>query len=177
MIVTELRMTEKESELRFRNEVIALLEQQELGGKNNGLRIRFKLGACLDLPAAIDVSERIRSPRVFIVEGNRDDMFLTLGGEKLYWISPGGTVVSELSLFRHYQDTEYWETKFITKSSDLVVIYEAGVLILDANLHVVFHKKKFLNDFFISLDGDRAKFLQDDAFEWVMDLGERSLKL
>ena len=158
MILTELTLAGREMELRFRSEVIAVLEQRNLFGKNDGLRIRFKLAGSLDLPAAIDVSERLPCPRLFIIEGGPDDRFLTFGGEKLYWISHDGSILNELSLYRHYQDAEYWETKFITRSQDLVIIYEAGVLILDPDLHVVFHKKKFLNDFL-----EQAFFLRTGA--------------
>ena len=43
MILTELTLAGREMELRFRSEVIAVLEQRNLFGKNDGLRIRFKL--------------------------------------------------------------------------------------------------------------------------------------
>jgi hypothetical protein len=142
-------------------------------GADDGLRIRFENGGIVELLSVVDVSERLRAPRVVVIEGTPHDSFVLFGGSKFYTVTQRGKVQRETSLFREVQMAEYWTTEFVEYGRGLLLIYEAGVLALDENLHVRWHAKKFFNDAFVALEGDSLKFIQDGETPWRMraDLG------
>jgi hypothetical protein len=55
-----------------------------------------------------------------------------------------------------------------------ILIYEAGVLLIDDSLAVVWHKPKLLNDEFVAIEGAARKFVRDHDFSWLMLLKDGS---
>ena len=158
--------------LYFQRKQIGSVEALTCAGRIGCLSIRLECGAVLELQAAIDISERLRTPRIFVIEGKPNETFAIFGGERIYWISTLGKVEKDFQTFRTYADAEYWETKLIERPSDVVLIYEAGVSVMDEDLRIRCHKAKFSNDFFVAIEGDSITLLRDHDTEWRMQLVE-----
>lgn len=156
--------------LHFRGKQIATVERRELGDRIDGLTVHFDTGVNVELRAAVDVSERLDRPRVFVFEAAPLDTFLVLGGEKAYWLTCDGAVKAESPLFRKWGEEEYWTTQIIEQENGAIVIYEAGVLAIDEALQVRWHKPKLLNDDFVAVEGNLLKFARDHDAEWFMSL-------
>lgn len=156
--------------LYFQRRQIGSVETRTCGGRIDCLGIRLGCGVFLELPAAMDISERLRTPRIFVIEGKQNETFAIFGGERIYWISTSGKIEKDFQTFRTYADAEYWETKLIERPSDAVLIYEAGVSVIDEDLRITCHKAKFFNDFFVAIEGDSITLLRDHNTEWRMQL-------
>ena len=105
------------------------------------------------------------SLRVSIANG-----FLLLAERIAYWVSAGVTEFARFDLFRSSGDEEYWTTTILEQPSALIIVYEAGVLLIDESLKVLMHKKKLFNDFFVAIEYNGLKFKRDHEDEWVMPL-------
>lgn len=160
--------------LYFQGRQIGSIGARRCAGKMDCLGIRLECGVFMELPAALDISERIETPRIFVIEGKPTDTFVIFGGERIYWISTAGKIEKDFQTFRTYADAEYWETKIIERPSDAVLIYEAGVSVIDEDLRIRCHKAKFYNDFFVVIEGDSITLLRDHDTEWRMQLVEGS---
>lgn len=169
MRVTELVLANG-SPFHFQGKQLGTIEYGTLTGRADSLKVRIGDGSVLDLPAAVDISEQLRAPRVFLIEGERKDRLLVFGGEKAYWLSAEGKIENVLKTFRTYADAEYWETRIIERPNDIVIIYEAGVLAVDEDLNVKCHKSKLFNDVVASIEGDSLRLLRDHDMEWHMQL-------
>jgi hypothetical protein len=173
---TEIELTGVQP-LRFRGKQIGTAELRETRDRNDGLALHFETGAHAELPAAVDVSEELSIPRIFIIEGADPNTFMLFGGERLYWISTGGEVNSEIALFRELGEAEYWTTDIIQRdgAAAVVIIYEAGVLMIDEALQVRWHKPKLYNDLFVAVEENVLKFRRDHEEEWFMRLEDGSV--
>ena len=156
--------------LQFRGKQISTAELRETRDRNDGLALHFETGAHVELRAAVDVSEDLSIPRIFIIEGACPNTFMLFGGERLYWISTSGEVNSEIALFRELGESEYWTTNIIQQEGAVVIIYEAGVLVIDGALQVRWHKPKLYNDFFVAVEGNVLKFRRNHEEEWFLRL-------
>ena len=157
--------------LHFKGKRIGTAERRDAwGSRVDSLALRFDTGAHTELRAAVDVSERLSNPRVFVIEGTSSDTFLLFGGERLYWVSTTGEVRSEFATFRKWGDEEYWVTEIIQRQGAIVIIYELGVLMIDEALQVRWHQPKYLNDDLIAVAGDALKFSRDGEEEWLIRL-------
>ncbi|HEY8185264.1 MAG TPA: hypothetical protein VIF64_04295 [Pyrinomonadaceae bacterium] len=159
--------------LEVGGEHIGELYLQTRGQSKGALRINFKNGWHLELLSAVDFSEQLEHPRVFQIEGSVVGHFLIMGGEKVYKITVAGELEKEIRLFRNRGEEEYWDTLIIQRPHDLIVIYEAGVLVIDSGLDGRFHKRKLFNDIFVATEGDVLKFVRDHDTEWSMKLDFR----
>lgn len=151
--------------LYFRGERIGTVERRETRDRPDSLAIHFETGTNRVLPAAVDVSEQLSTPRVFIIEGRSPDTFMLFGGERLYWVSPDGDTRSE-KLFRERGWEEYWTTEIIEQQRAAIIIYESGVIMIDEALQVRWHARKYFNDSFIAVEGSVLRFRQDGQDEW-----------
>ena len=158
----------------FQGRRIGSVEARKCAGKIDCLGIRLECGVFLELPAAVDISEQLETPRIFVIEGKPNETFVLFGGERIYWISTGGRVEKDFQTFRTAPYTEYWGTKIIERPRDVVLIYEAGVLVMDEDLRIGCNKAKFFNDFFVAIEGDWITLLRDHDTEWRMQLVEGS---
>lgn len=127
-------------------------------------------GPQIDLASAVDVSEELDAPRVFISEGVDLNRFFVFGGEIAFWVSTDLTQVSRLDLFRRTGLEEYWSTTILEQPQSLIFIYESGVLVIDERLQFVMHREKLINDFFLAIEGDALRFSRDHEDEWLMPL-------
>ncbi len=156
--------------LEFGGKRVGTVERRETADRIDGLAICFGAGPCVELRAAVDVSEQIECPRVFVIEAAHRDTFLLLGGEKAYWLTSDGAVKAEFPLFRKWGEEEFWTMQILDHGSGVLVIYEAGVIAIDEALQVRWHKPKLLNDQFMALEGNVLKFARDHDAEWFVRL-------
>ena len=134
------------------------------------LRVSFEGDRLLELPDAVDVSQALDDPRVFVIEGRRADHVFLFGGKQIYSIGSVGGIERTLRLFREDDLTEYWDTLLFDRQDTLLVVYESGVLVLDDLFHVRFHQKKLINDVLANLEKNRLMFVRDHETEWYLDL-------
>jgi hypothetical protein len=144
---------------------IGKIERLQTSDRNDSLVVLFDAGFRLELPSAVDVSERLACPRVFALEGTSRDTFLLFGGERIYWLTSQGAIKAELLLFRKWGEEEYWTTEFIEQGGGVIVIYEGGVLAIDEALKIRWHKPKLFNDQFVAMEGNTLKFVRDHDVE------------
>jgi hypothetical protein len=162
--------------LHFKGKRIGTAERRDAwGSRIDSLALRFDTGVHAELRAAVDVSEHLSNPRVFIIEGTSPDTFLLFGGERMYWISPNGAVKSEFATFREWGNEEYWMTEIIHQQGALVTIYDSGVLMIDEALQVRWHQSKYFNDDLAAVEGGALKFSRDGQEEWFMRLEDGSV--
>ena len=171
MRVAEIQLIRREP-LSFKGRALATVEQQ-LGddGIDQGLVMRFDSGPELLLPGAIDTSEERSAPRILVIEGTPENAFIIMGGEKIYRLTTSGKFRVLDSLFlRADRDEEYWTIDTIYRNEGIIIVYETGVLRIDEALEVRWHKRKFVNDFFIGLREDFLVLSRDDGPEWSIRL-------
>lgn len=157
--------------LVVQGQTLGTIERISFRDRINGLRIRSIEGPQIDLPSAVDISEQLDSPRVFVSEGVDPNRFFVFGGEIAFWVSTDLTQVSRFDLFRRTGLEEYWTTTILEQSQSLMFVYESGVLVIDERLQVVTHREKLINDFFVAIEGDAVRFSRDHEDEWLMPLG------
>jgi hypothetical protein len=167
MKITEINLSVPQR-LEVRGRQVGTLKRLQSPTAGDLLYITFDNGIELNLQSAVDVSGQLQYPRVLLVEGNPPDFFALFGGERVYWVTDSGKLLSEISLFRRLEDTEYWTTKIIEDRQRIIIVYESGVLALDEDLKVRWHRKKFFNDVFVGVEGDILKFVQDHDTPWRM---------
>ena len=170
MKCAEYKLTAPE-DLILQSVRVGTIERREYYDRTNGLRIVSNDGRLADLPGAVDVSEQLEEPRVFVIEGVDTNRFFIFGGENAFWVSTDLTETSRLDLFRKAGLEEYWTTTVLEQSRTLIFIYEAGVLAIDERLQVLLHREKLINDFFVAIEHDALKFVRDHEEEWLMPLG------
>src|SRR5215204_968865 len=156
--------------LTFQGQVVGTIERTDFRDRTNGLRIRSVEGAQIDLPSAVDLSEQLDEPRIFVSEGLDPNQFFLFGGEIAFWVTSDVTQVSRFDLFRQTGLEEYWTTTILEQPQSLIFIYESGVLMIDESLHVVMHREKLINDFFVAIEGDALRFSRDHGDSWLMPL-------
>jgi hypothetical protein len=170
MKITEIELKGMEK-LQFNGKHIATIKRiTDSQGRVDSLYIHYETGSVLELPTAVDVSEQLECPRIFIIEGTPLDLFVLFGGVKAYWVSTDGKVQSEFSLFRRSGEEEYWTTVIKEKNAGIIIIYEAGVLAINETLQVQWHEPKFFNDDFVGIEGDALNFVRDHDLRWLMRL-------
>jgi hypothetical protein len=64
-----------------------------------------------------------------------------------------------LDLFRKSGEEEYWVTSILEQPRAQIIIYEAGVLVIDEHLKVLTHKEKLLKDFFVAVEDGALRFV------------------
>lgn len=165
----ELFLRSKQT-LIFANGATAQLQFCLGWGDRRLLRVQFETGQRLELPSAVDVSELISDPRIFIIEGKLLDQVLLFGGGQCYVVGSQGAVEHSFSLFRSEGDEEYWVTTFLERAPDLIIVYEAGVLAIDASFTVLWHQRKYYNDVLDGVEEDRLIFVRDHDTKWQMSL-------
>ena len=133
---------------------------------NNILEVSFVNGTTLQLPYAVDISETLSFPRVFILEGALTNDVAIFGGEKVYWINAAEELKQHYDLFRSAGNEEYWVTTIIHVPTGLIIVYEAGVIAFDEALVVQWHIRKYWNDEFIGQEGDLFNFMGEDDKKW-----------
>ena len=171
---TEIELTGVQP-LHFKGKRIGTVERRDAwGSRTDSLALRFDTGVHAELRAAVDVSEHLSNPRVFIIEGTSPDTFLLFGGERLYWVSATGAVKSEFTTFREWGNEEYWVTEIIRQQDAIVIIYESEVLMIDEALRVRWHQSKYFNDDLVTVEGDALKFSRDGE-EWFIRLEDGSV--
>lgn len=153
---------------------LGTIERIDHRDRVNGLRIRYSDGRYLDLPSAVDISEQLEAPRVFVVEGDDRNLFLFFGGETCFWVTTDLTEVNRLDLFRETGLEEYWTTTVLEQPHALIFIYESGVLAIDDRLQVLMHEGKLINDSFLGIADNALKFVRDHEQEWLMPLAYES---
>jgi hypothetical protein len=171
--ITQIEL-ESTKQLVFRGKEIATIERRDCDDRTDCLDIRFASGRGLTLSSAVDISEQLDCPRIFVIEGTRDDLLVLFGGKTAYWLTIDGRIKEQSSLFRRWSEAEYWTTEVVNYKDELILIYEAGVMVINDLLQITLHRRKLLNDFFAGLDGQMLKFRRDHDDEWLMPLAKET---
>ncbi len=147
MKVTQLILNDRGT-IYFRDGGAAEAERVSLvNGRSDGLRITFPLGARLELPNAVDVSEQIDEPRIHYVVARHIDKIFIFGGKVAYWIDQKANLVNELPTHRTLGDEKYWSiTPLLWREGEAIFVYEGGVLAIDKNLELRWHIRKNYSD-------------------------------
>ena len=156
--------------LVLHGQTLGTIERITFRDRTNGLRIRSIEGLQIDLPSAVDISEQLESPRVFVSEGLDPNRFFLFGGETAFWVNTNLTQVSRFDLFRQTGLEEYWTTTIVEQPQSLIFVYESGVLVIDERLQVVMHHEKLINDFFVAIEDNALRLSRDHEDEWLMPL-------
>jgi hypothetical protein len=173
MKIEEITLDRAKS-LQLGGHEFATIERRDCRGRDDCLAIWKGTDPDSVLVGAVDVSEQIDGPRVFSFEGARSDLLMLFGGENAYWIGTDGKATAELALFRTWGNAEYWTTTMIEHNQLMIIIYEAGVLIIDRLLDVVSHKPKYFNDVFVDIKDEALTFVRDNTLRWSMLLRDGS---
>jgi hypothetical protein len=172
----EIRLTQRPLLLRFDDGVCAKLylrSRQTPGGTFSAdLVVAFDAGPAIHLEDAVDNGETTPEARVFAVSGTQPSKVFLIGGPKAYRISSSGSVEQTTDLWRRWEDSEYWSTEFLEAASGVLIVYEAGVLLLSEHLDVKWHQKKYFNDSLSGVEGNAVKFLRDHDQEWAISLND-----
>jgi len=138
------------------------------------LSLSFPSGNNLDLPRGIDSSELLDCPRIFVLESARSERVIFLGGEFAFWVSRDGVELDSMSIFREWGLEEYYDTEFFSSDTTTYFIYELGVLALEEDLRVLWHRYKLINDFFRGMEDGFLKFARDHDHFWLMNSADGS---
>jgi len=112
------------------------------------LSISFRKGNEILIDNAIDKSENIEVPRVFVLESqSKDNTIILAGGRTLYWLDLSTQQISQtLDLPRDERDLEHWETLIYPTNDQLLIVCEADYLLIRADLNVAWHNTKYYNE-------------------------------
>jgi len=93
-----------------------------------------------------------------------------LGGYFGYVIDSELRLYSKVPLKRIPATEEYRATVLLCTDYGIVVVYENGVMLIAEDLSVKWHVAKFINDFFVQLDGDQLLFSNEDSGMWRLSV-------
>lgn len=149
-------------------EIRLLGGDETMAARRDCLRVRMPGHDEIVLRAAVDTTELLEWPRLFVITGRRSDEVLTFGGEFAYRLASDGRVRHALPTFRRRGEEEYWDTAIVEAGGALGVIYEAGVLLIDPSLEPRWHVRKRFNDFFRGVEGGLMLFDADHRDRWAL---------
>lgn len=78
MKVTEIVLANS-SPFYFQGKQLGTVERGALADRADSLRVRIDGSFFFELPGGLDISEQLRAPRVFLIEGNPDTRFFVFG--------------------------------------------------------------------------------------------------
>ena len=168
MNVSILQLT-REQEITLPCGVIAefsLCEEIRGSARELQLCVALSKGKNVRLPDVLDTSAFALEPTVTVITGLPGAGMFLFGGESAYRVGCDGSEVQKEETHRESRDGEYWDLNPVPCEHGVLLVYEAGVLLVNEQLQVVWHRKKFYNDRFDGLDGDVLNFLRDEADHW-----------
>jgi len=149
---TEIQL-DRPQEIAFPNGMFATTEYAGYRIDRDTMRLHFWNDSRVTLTSLVDVSAQIDGPRVFAIAGRRNDALLLTGGITGYILDSAGAIVGEIALRRNLEDTQYWKSLLVDQEDLLLMVYESGVIAIDAMFNIRWHKSKYFNDFYIGTDG------------------------
>lgn len=151
-----------------------LVNSNDKGRRFETLRLTSSSGSQIELKNAVDNSQCLDNPRVFLIYSDLvKDNVIIFGGKIVYWIS----VVSfrtykSWELDRTYQDVEYWNSEIISVKFGLLVVDEAGFFLINDQLDLVWYRGKYYNEQLKLYDEETVKITSDDAHPEFYSLKE-----
>jgi hypothetical protein len=140
-------------------------------GKRQGdAKLISAAGKQTNLFDAVDDGQTTSAPNIFAIAGERPQEVFLFGGPMAYRLDSALTIQEQLKLYRKREYEEFWTSNFVETKLGLAIIYEGGILFLNKELLVKWHIKKYFNDFFESLEGDRLYFRRDHKEEWSLSV-------
>jgi hypothetical protein len=150
---------------------LAVRNRRTAGGDFSAdLLVTVRKGLSIELRDVVDDGETTLGTRVFAVQGSAPDRLFLIGGPTAYRISSAGAVERKVDLLRRWQDAEHWTTELVTVTAGLLIVYEAGVLLLTDELDLRWHQAKYFNDTLARVEDDVAVFVRDHDQEWRVSL-------
>jgi hypothetical protein len=144
------------------------------GEPEDSAEVLFPGGRSFELTEAVDAGETVDTTRIFAISGKSAGLVLLLGGPIAYRVYNSGHAEEAFRLYRESAYAEYWETQLTETDLGLLVVYEGGVLLLDEDLRVVWHRKKYFNDFFGGIQGEKLSLLRDHQKKLILSLKDGS---
>lgn len=140
----------------------ALRAKNGSGRRKIRIRLSFPEGNSVDLKDDfVDYSESLTEPRFYAVSEDSSSRLLLFGGTAAYWIGENGEVVERIELYRDPYDLEYWSNQILQLELGTLIVYESGLLLSDRQLGIVWHRKKYYNDFFRGVENGIITLLRD----------------
>ncbi len=123
------------------------------GEPEDSAEVVFPDGKSFELTEAGDAGETVDAPRIFAISGKSADSVPLLGGPIAYRVYDSAHAEEAFRLYGESAYAEYWETRLTETDLRLLVVYEGGVLLPDEDLRVVWHRKKYFDDFLGGIRG------------------------
>jgi len=127
--------------------------------------------ASIVLDGVVDDAETAEAPRVFVISGTPSNALVLLGGTRVYHVDSLGHSQILSCLDRDMVNTEFWSMRLLLVQLGVVVVYEGGVLLVNRDLGVRWHVRKFYNDLLDRVEQDHLWFLEDHEQPWSINLG------
>lgn len=140
------------------------INADDKGRRAKVLQLASSGGNLIELESAVDNSQCLDYPRVFLIfsESVGDNM-VVLGGRIVYWLDTiSMRAYKSYVLEREDQDVEYWENEILPVEFGYLIVYEAGVFLIDGQLDLVWHRSKSYNDKVELSDQSTMKIISDD---------------
>jgi hypothetical protein len=108
---------------------------------------------------------------VYLIWGDSESSFLTVGGELVYKIDVLQKQAKELLEFRDSYFTGLWNLQMIEFENSLVVLGETDIMRIDNQLNILWHVSKGLDDVYLRQESKNLVFMWDyNETEWQLDL-------
>jgi hypothetical protein len=170
----------KWQQVRLDNEVVlserpsirvARVEMRDSDGRRHEiLRISSSAGWSTDLDNAIDTSGGRGEETVCLALPESGERFFVFGGPLAYRIGTGGKVEARTELHRDPAHEEWWVSEFHECSGGGLVVYEGGLFLLDAQLNMVWHQRKYYNDQVEQVSAERVDLVGDRGERWFVTI-------
>jgi hypothetical protein len=119
---------------------------------------------------AIDFSQQIDESSIYLLQSDSCEEVLLIGGEKAYYLTEND-INFAFDLPRSFGDlAEYASAIFKETSRGLLCVFEVGLVLIDQNLRKVWSADKYVNDFFVRVDGDVIVMQYDHEQQWRLSL-------
>lgn len=136
--IIEISNTQKETNVAILNFTF-IFDNSDLIIQNGVNNIR--------LINAVDNGETIDQSRVHIILSKNSNKMRVIGGEKTYIVDINNIKINSVSdIFRKQKYSEFWYTKIINEADIILIELENEIIILDKDLIIIFHHKKYFNE-------------------------------
>ncbi|MCY4429713.1 MAG: hypothetical protein OXC11_04885 [Rhodospirillales bacterium] len=146
-------------------------------GDDPWLRVEAHGGGVLELLNAVDAGQTVDHPGVWVIRGDDPAKAVTFGGENAYRFSADLEPPDLIPTYREDEFDEFWYTQMLSvRDNAVVVVYEGGVLRVDADTSLAWHIKKIYNHYFEAQDGEELVFVMDGEPRFAVNIDSGDIK-
>jgi hypothetical protein len=121
------------------------------------LGVWFSFGLDRVLPRAVDADESLEWPRVTVFTGNNPSEMFYFGGPIAYRLRSDGEIVQRVDTHRDLADYECGSLDVLRHQNIAVIVYEVGILAIDADLRPLWLKRKYMGKYETTIEDDLLK--------------------